>query len=103
MRCRGRYGGNSTDSTTQDGRIALWIDGALVYDSDELAANYGDPKFATWGSDGPSGDSIIRALLLGRNEAKGGGWYDSTSTARPDTWTESMWIGYSKIWSTDPG
>lgn len=63
----------------------------------------GYPSFATWGPDGPAGDSIVRALLLGRNKDKGGGWYDATSTARPDTWTESMWIGYSKVWVSDPG
>jgi hypothetical protein len=80
------YAKHSTDSKTYDGRMSLWMDGELLYDTDQLRERYGAPGFAT--EDG----TMIRAILLGRNKDKG-----------LDKGTESMWIGRIRAYKTDPG
>ena len=77
---------HSTDGRTHDGRMRLWIDGELLYDTEKMRQEHGAPGFAT--EDG----TVIRAILLGRNKDKG-----------LDKGTESMWIGRVRAYKTDPG
>ena len=77
---------NSTNVDTFDGRMRLWVDGNLVYDTRQLEAEYGSPRWST--NDGVK----MRAILLGRNKDKG-----------VDSGTESMWIGSVRAWREDPG
>jgi hypothetical protein len=77
---------HSTDSKTHDGRMRLWMDGELLYDTEEMRREHGAPGFAT------DDDTKIRAILLGRNKDKG-----------LDQGTESMWIGRVRAYKTDPG
>jgi hypothetical protein len=77
---------HSSDSKTYDARMRLWIDGVLIYDTDEMQRVAGAPGFATLDN------TRIRAILLGRNKDKG-----------LDSGTESMWIGRVRAYKTDPG
>jgi len=77
---------HSTTSNTFDGRMRLWMDGQLLYDSEQLKALFGAPGFST--NDG----SRIRAILIGRNKDKG-----------LDKGRESVWIGRMRAWKEDPG
>jgi hypothetical protein len=77
---------NSTDVNTYDARMRLWMDGVLLYDSEQLRQQYGAPGFST--NDG----ATIRAILLGRNKDKG-----------LNIGTESVWIGRVRAWRQDPG
>jgi hypothetical protein len=66
--------------------MRLWIDGKIIYDTKELEANHGSPRFST------NDDTRIRAILIGRNKDKG-----------LDSGTESMWVGRVRAWRDDPG
>ena len=77
---------HSTSEDTYDGRMRFWIDGKLLYDSDQIRDGYGGPGFST------NAGTKIRAILLGRNKDKG-----------LDQGTESVWIGRVRAWKEDPG
>jgi hypothetical protein len=77
---------HSTNASTFDGRMRLWIDGRLIYDSEQLRAQVGAPGFST------NNETRIRAILIGRNKDKG-----------LDKGRESVWIGRLRAWKEDPG
>ena len=77
---------HSTNKETYDARMRLWVDGELIYDSEQIRRDYGGAGFST--NDGTK----IRAILLGRNKDKG-----------LDHGTESLWIGRVRAWKEDPG
>lgn len=77
---------HSTTEDTFDGRMRLWVDGQLLYDTRQLEQTHGSPRFST--RDG----TAIHGILLGRNKDKG-----------LDSGTESMWIGRVRAFKDDPG
>ena len=80
------YVRHSTDETSFDARMKVWVDGAVLYDTDELHAAYGFPRFGT------NEDLMIREILVGRNKDAG-----------LDDGTESMWVARVRAWREDPG
>lgn len=80
------YVRHSSDAETYDGQIKLWMDGELLYDTEQLRSEYGVPGFAT-----AEGLKIMQ-ILLGRNKDAG-----------LDNGTESMWIARVRAWPSNPG
>jgi hypothetical protein len=80
------YARHSTDEKTFDARMAMWMDGELLYDSESMHRQYGTPRFST--KDG----ARIRSILIGRNKDNG-----------LDRGTESVWVGRIRAWKDDPG
>jgi hypothetical protein len=77
---------HSSSPDAFDGRMRLWLDYNLLYDSKQLTDQFGAPGFAT------KAGARIRAILIGRNKDKG-----------LDKGTESVWIGRVRAWKEDPG
>jgi len=77
---------HSSGEWTFDARMRLWIDGELLYDSEQIRYEYGAGGFSTL--DG----ARVSAILLGRNKDKG-----------LDKGTESVWFGRVRAWKEDPG
>jgi len=80
------YVRHSTDEESYDAQMKLWIDGELLYDTAELQAKYGLPRFGT------DEQLMIREILVGRNKDAG-----------LDNGTESMWVARIRAWKDNPG
>ncbi len=91
----------TNDSTTNsmDGRLVVWRDDILIYDSKAWVDTNQSPPFGTFNVNGGSGDTYVRSLLIGVNKDKGG--EDAAANTYPRT--ESMYIGRAAMWNIDPG
>lgn len=91
--------GNTIATNSMDARMVVWHNDILVYDTEAWIETGQSPSFGTYNTKAGSGDTYVRALLLGVNKDKGAGDVPSDSFPR----TESMYLGRATLWDTDPG